>query len=513
MYSIRCFPGLTGLFAFVGLALVAEAQQAGIQDLGNFVGLPNATRAEARAISPDGQFIVGFSDVGSTSSLRGFRWTAATGQQDLAPSVAFSSLFAVSDDGAVAAGQAKMPGVSNSWLACRWTAATGLVPLGTLGVSGVGALSMSHATAMNSDGTVIVGYDRYEGSSGAVTRAFRWTASGGMQDLGLLASFTGSSSVASDVSANGDIVVGSAHDAFGRLRAFRWTPAGGMQDLGVMSGIASDNSAAYGVSNDGNVIVGTSGSALVAPGAPNVQAPFRWTAAGGMQPLPVPGGAPGVALATNTDGSVVAGHFFTPSSVVQRHAFRWTAATSTVELESFGGSTTPTALSGDGSIVVGFGQIGGPGGGPTRAFRWSADGLETRYCAALPNSTGQTGRLEVFGNNLVANNNVQLSASNLPPQRLGYFLASTNQGNSIPFNSQGRLCLAQPLVRFAGAGQVLNSGPLGTFALQLDLTSFSAGPGLIGVAPGDTWNFQAWHRDPGPVTTTNLTDAVSVRFR
>jgi len=496
--------------AVAALALSAEAQQAGMQDLGSLGGTLNAARAEAHAITPDGQFIVGFSSVGATNSSRAFRWSAATGMQDLAPAVAFSSMFAVSDDGSVAAGQAILPAVSNLWLACRWTAATGLVPLGTLGLPG---LMNSRATAANSDGTVIVGYEQHDLGWTITTRAFRWTAAGGMQDLGLIGNYEGSSSNATDVSANGDIVVGVANDDFGRVRAFRWTATGGMQDLGVMSGIASDDSAAFGISNDGNVIVGVSGSALVAPGAPNARTPFRWTAAGGMQPLPVPGGVPGVALATNDDGSVILGGYNDWSSFVSGYGFRWTAATGSVTLDSLGGSTYPKALNGDGSIAVGIGQIGGPGGGPYRAFRWSIDGMETRYCAAVPNSTGLTGRLEVYGNNRVVNNNVQLAASNLPPQRLGYFLASTGQGNVIPFGSQGRLCLAQPLVRFAGAGQVLNSGAQGTFALQLDLTSFSAGPGFIGVAPGDTWNFQAWHRDPGASTTTNLTDAVSVRFR
>lgn len=495
--------------AVAALSLLAEAQQAGMQDLGSLGGALNAQRAEAHAITPDGEFIVGFSSVGATSSSRAFRWSAATGMQDLAPTVAFSSMFAVSDDGSVAAGQAILPAVSNLWLACRWSAATGIVPLGTLGLPG---LTSSRATATNSDGTVIVGYEQYDLGWTSATRAFRWTAAGGMQDLGLLVEFEGSSSQATDVSANGDIVVGVASDGYTRIRAFRWTAAGGMHSLGVMSGVASDDSAAFGISNDGNVIVGVSGSALVAPGAPNARTPFRWTAAGGMQPIPVPGGVPGVALATNDDGSAILGTYNDWSSFVSGYGFRWTAATGSVTLDSLGGSTYPKALSGDGSIVVGIGQIGGPGGGPYRAFRWSLDGMETRYCAAVPNSTGQTGRLEVYGNNRVANNDVQLAASNLPPQRVGYFLASTGQGNVVPFNSQGRLCLAQPLVRFAGPGQVLNSGAQGAFALQLDLTSFSAGPGFIGVAPGDTWNFQAWHRDPGVSTTTNLTDAVSVRF-
>jgi probable HAF family extracellular repeat protein len=54
-----------------------------------------------------------------------------------------------------------------------------------------------------------------------------------MQDLGTLG---GSGSWAYGVSADGSVVVGWAYNAAGRSRAFRWTAAGGMQDLGTLGG-------------------------------------------------------------------------------------------------------------------------------------------------------------------------------------------------------------------------------------------------------------------------------------
>jgi probable HAF family extracellular repeat protein len=49
-----------------------------------------------------------------------------------------------------------------------------------------------------------------------------------MQDLGTLG---GSQSEAYGVSADGSVVVGSAQNTSGGYRAFRWTASGGMEDL------------------------------------------------------------------------------------------------------------------------------------------------------------------------------------------------------------------------------------------------------------------------------------------
>jgi probable HAF family extracellular repeat protein len=132
----------------------------------------------------------------------------------------------------------------------------------------------SEAWDVSADGSVVVGVSNIAGWPPA-TRAFRWTAAGGMQDLGTLPGYDRSSE-AWGVSADGAVVVGFASNDAARRRAFRWTASGGMQDLGTLGG---DYSWAYGVSADGAVVVGRDYNAAGQPRA------FRWTASGGMQDL------------------------------------------------------------------------------------------------------------------------------------------------------------------------------------------------------------------------------------
>ena len=122
--------------------------------------------------------------------------------------------------------------------------------------------------------------------------------------------------------------------------------------------------------------------------------------------------------------------------------------------------------------------------------------IGTTYCTSNPNSTGVTSSLSAAGSLAVSNNDLTLTAADLPPSSFGFFLASQTQGSvANPGGSEGILCLGGAIGRFVGPGEIKNSGANGDFSLALDLTALPSPTGFVVAFPGETWNFQAWHRD------------------
>ena len=277
-----------------------------------------------------------------------------------------SGASGVSADGSVVVGGAASD--RGDQHAFRWTALGGMEDLGTFGGY------WSGASGVSADGSVVVGWIR--DASGY--RAFRWTASGGMQDLGTLG---GVESEARGVSADGSVVVGWAGNASGFYRAFRWTASGGMQDLGTLPGGYA--SGAFGVSADGSVVVGRANNANGDWRA------FRWTASGGMEDLNITyadlltnGSVLREANAISPDGRYIVGGGMNEATG-SMEAFLLDTRRETTEPRHLswlgtlgGGQSEASGISANGSVVVGQSDIG-IGGSITHAFRWTqAGGME-----------------------------------------------------------------------------------------------------------------------------------------
>ena len=146
-------------------------------------------------------------------------------------------------------------------------------------------------------------------------------------------------------------------------------------------------------------------------------------------------------------------------------------------------------------------------------LRIEAASLGTRTCSpAVPNSTGASALLLATGTATPTSQDLALRALGLPPGEFVLFLTSATSGN-LPGagGSQGTLCLGSPLGRFAAPGQLTTAGAAGTAELTIDPTNLPLAGGTP-IAPGETWHFQAWYRDANTQPTSNLTDAVAVRF-
>ena len=141
--------------------------------------------------------------------------------------------------------------------------------------------------------------------------------------------------------------------------------------------------------------------------------------------------------------------------------------------------------------------------------------LDAVPAGSIVTSTGAPSSIEVTGSGSVSQNNLALVAGDLPLNAFGFFLTSQAQGFvANPGGSQGNLCLAGSIGRYVGAGQILNAGAAGSFTLPLDLNQTPTPTGLVAIGVGETWNFQAWHRDAvGGSATSNFTDGISVQFQ
>ena len=146
---------------------------------------------------------------------------------------------------------------------------------------------------------------------------------------------------------------------------------------------------------------------------------------------------------------------------------------------------------------------------------WDSGSIGTTYCNSLANSTGAISSLSASGSVVVTTNDLTLTAADLPTFSFGFFLASQTQGNvPNPGGSEGVLCLGGAIGRFVGPGEIKNSGSGGEFSLTLDLTRIPSPTGFVTALPGETWNFQAWHRDSvGGVAVSNFTDGLSASLQ
>ncbi|OHB73971.1 MAG: hypothetical protein A2V70_01705 [Planctomycetes bacterium RBG_13_63_9] len=200
------------------------------------------------------------------------------------------------------------------------------------------------ARAVSADGSVVLGHCDPDSPDYYSYRLFRWTQGEGMVDMG--------PGAYPCISADGSVVV--AND--GEQGAFRWTEATGRVYLGALPG-AILNAYAEDVSANGSVIVGS-----ITYDPEPISKPFYWTPDEGLGLLFDPPGDIAEPTAISADGSMVVGW----SDCYEGMGFVWDAVHGPRSLlrvlaDEYGLDTSmfstlmPHDVSADGRVIVGSG--------------------------------------------------------------------------------------------------------------------------------------------------------------
>lgn len=232
-----------------------------------------------------------------------------------------------------------------------WSKQRGMIDLGVL----PGAVS-TWEPAINNLGEIT---GQSQGDPEPYPRAFRWTLSSGMEDLGGLAGGDDTISYGRAINDNGLIAGTSLTPAYD-YHAFAWTRATGMVDIDTLGNGYSD---AVGVSAKG--LVG--GNFFVDGG--NTHG-FIWSRAHGMRDIGTAGGEGSWIVGMTASGRMTG---VITSNTVRQQAMTWTRDSGIVLLGTFGGDTSfAIGANNKGQVVGGAATVNDD----WRAFVWSAkDGL------------------------------------------------------------------------------------------------------------------------------------------
>ncbi len=176
---------------------------------------------------------------------------------------------------------------------------------------------------------------------------------------------------------------------------------------------------------------------------------------------------------------------------------------------TFLSATIPTGA-GPGDILVrrdGIGNMALSNAMPIDLIGPPPCSTPTNYCTFLPNSAGPGATISSFNSPSLSDNNFNLTAGSLPPNKVGLFFYGPNQANNA--FGDGRLCIGGSITRLPA--QVSDLFGLVDLTVDFNSSPFNAGNGQAVV--NGTMNFQFWYRDPGFGSAGfNTTDGLSVTF-
>ena len=343
--------------------------------------------SEAVDLSSDGSTIL----VRNTAQpYQSYFWKAGSGLTSLGTLPSWGDTFArkISSDGSTVAGQLgySFIGVPTRPHAFRWTSGGGLVDLGVMN-SGNEAYSQGYSVSAN--GQLLVGCG-WVPTTGVGFQAFRFQ--GSYTNLGILNTDPDRPTTSStDTNSDGSIVVGYGYTPSAGDAPFRWTAATGVQALALPPNGVNYNRA-LAISPDGSTIAGVTGTAMIATLA------TIWDSAGNPTTLGTLGPSDQFSYAydVSSHGSAVVGTSISTVNSTNR-AFLWRPGTGMVDLNTYLASrgvdltgwvlTSATGVSFDGRIIVGKG-LHTVAPGQTRSEGWRV--VLAPACASDLNGDGVT---------------------------------------------------------------------------------------------------------------------------
>ncbi len=239
----------------------------------------------ATSISGDGATVVGYLGGGPLAGSFAFVWTS--GELNVIGGLGTGEInypTGVSSDGSVVVGLTSTgfgDPYSQGW---KWSPGLGFTPLLDLGDD---VLTFSSVNGVSGDGTTVVGYGTigdFDPDTDDFSFATVWQDSLTPTNIGNLPNPFNAASEGRAASNDGSVVVGlgGGVNSLGNYanRSFRWTASGGMVNLGELPGVPTASIYALDCSADGNTVVGYS-----VVGGPNTWNALTWTQASGWRTL------------------------------------------------------------------------------------------------------------------------------------------------------------------------------------------------------------------------------------
>ena len=307
-----------------------------------------------------GNIVVGWSET-PAGATHAFRWSAAAGMVDLGtlPGDAMSRAVAILDGGTRGGGQ--ILGVSGAdngrWTPVVWSASGSI---SALPIPLIPSFTIALPTGFNARGDV-VGSD-----AGGFQHGWVWSETVGKYDLSANIQGGGNEGSASDITASGVVLLTASANTCGSTtqcwRTYQWTQTTGYHSLGTPGGDAEASVTGLALNETGTV------AGWMTSGATSSTLPYRWSAVTGFKRLAnysTEGSGYGYATALNSNGIVVGASFEPASGSIV--ASTWLANGTIVKLSPDDPNPSVAVAVNDAGTIAGWAAVSN---GVNRAVIW-----------------------------------------------------------------------------------------------------------------------------------------------